>query len=282
MQNMRGKLCIVTGANRGIGFQTTKGLAEQKATVVMVCRDLLEGQKSLEKIKSITGNQSLYLMYCDVSSMKSIQRFTKEFTNRFTCLNVLINNAGALYSLRETTEEGYEKTIATNYLGSVYLTNSLLPMLEEKTPSRIINLGSITHHKAKIDWNDIMFNKNYNSKLAYANSKLMLITYTKLLAMQLRESNITANLVQPGFVATDLGLKMDNFWDRLGFLVTRPIQISPEKATETIIWAAIDPDLEKITGKTFYNKKEIKTSIVTYDENFQEKLWQETLIYIRE
>jgi NAD(P)-dependent dehydrogenase (short-subunit alcohol dehydrogenase family) len=106
---MKGRLCIVTGANSGIGYQTAKGLAEKQATVVMVCRDQEKGEKAREEIKVATGSNSLYHMHCDVSSMKSIDRFTREFQNRFTCLHVLINNAGAAFSKRQTTEEGYEK-----------------------------------------------------------------------------------------------------------------------------------------------------------------------------
>ena len=135
---MKGRLCIITGANSGIGYQTTKGLAEKKATIVLVCRDLDKGQKALDTIKETTGSNSLYLMHCDVSSMKSIDRFTREFRDRFTCLHVLINNAGAAFSKRQTTEEGYEKTIATNYLGAFKLTHNLLPILREKPATNTI------------------------------------------------------------------------------------------------------------------------------------------------
>jgi NAD(P)-dependent dehydrogenase (short-subunit alcohol dehydrogenase family) len=273
---MKGRLCIITGANSGIGYHTAKGLAEKKATVVMVCRDLEKGQKALDDIKTATGSNSLYLMHCDVSSMKSIDRFTREFRDRFTCLHVLINNAGAAFSKRQTTEEGYEKTIATNYLGVFKLTHNLLPMLREKTPSRIINISSGMHKTGKVDFDDLMFEKRYKSMEAYATTKLMVTAYTYALAERLEGTGVTANVVEPGFVATNLGANMGGFWDKLAFTIVRPIQVSAEKGAETSIWAASEPELEEVTGKTFAKKTEAKSAEITYDKEFQDKLWEKT------
>ena len=273
---MKGRLCIVTGANSGIGYHTALGLAKKEATVVLVCRDLDKGKKALDIIKESTGSNSLYLMHCDISSMKSIERFTREFSDRFTCLNVLINNAGAAFSKRQTTEEGYEKTIATNYLGLFKLTHNLLPMLRAKTPSRIINISSGMHKTVKVDFDDLMFEKRYKSMEAYATSKLMVTAYTYALAERLEGTGVTANVVEPGFVATNLGANMGGFWDKLAFTVVRPMQISAEKGAETSIWAASDPELENISGKTFAKKTEIKSAEVTYDKEFQDKLWEKT------
>lgn len=273
---MKGRLCIITGANSGIGYHTSKGLAEIDATIVMVCRDLDKGQKALDEIKTATGSNSLYLMHCDVSSMKSIDRFTREFQDRFTCLHVLINNAGAAFSKRQTTEEGYEKTIATNYLGVFKLTHNLLPMLREKTPSRIINISSGMHKTGKIDFDDLMFEKRYKSMEAYATTKLMITAYTYALAERLEGTGVTANVVEPGFVATNLGANMGGFWDKLAFTIVRPMQVSAEKGAETSIWAASEPELENITGKTFAKKTEAKSAEITYDNEFQDKLWEKT------
>jgi len=274
---MKGRLCIITGANSGIGYHTAKGLAEKKATVVMVCRDLEKGQKALDEIKTATGSNSLYLMHCDVSSMKSIDRFTREFNDRFTCLHVIINNAGAAFSKRQTTEEGYEKTIATNYLGAFKLTHNLLPILREKTPSRIINISSGMHKTGKVDFEDLMFEKRYKSMEAYATTKLMVTAYTYALAERLEGTGVTANVVEPGFVATNLGANMGGFWDKLAFTIVRPIQTSAEKGAETSIWAASNSELEEVTGKTFAKKSEAKSAEITYDTEFQDKLWENTV-----
>ena len=276
MHDMKGRLCIITGANSGIGYHTTKGLAAMKATVIMACRDLEKGQKALDTIKEATGSNSIYLMHIDTSSMKSIDRFTREFTDRFTCLNVLINNAGAAFSRRQTTEEGYEKTIATNYLGPFKLTQNLLPMLRQKTPSRIINISSGMHKTGKVDFDDLMIEKHYKSMQAYATSKLMVTAYTYALAERIQGTGVTANVVEPGFVATNLGANMGGFWDKLSFKLVRPMQITAEQGADTSIWAASDPELETVTGKTFTKKAETETAEITHSKEFQDKLWDKT------
>jgi NAD(P)-dependent dehydrogenase (short-subunit alcohol dehydrogenase family) len=276
MQDMKGRLCIVTGANSGIGYQTALGLAKQKATVILVTRDQEKGKKALTAIQEATGNNSLYNMHLDVSNMKSIDRFTREFTDRFTCLHVLINNAGAAFSNRQTTEEGYEKTIAINYLGPFKLTHNLLPILREKTPSRIINVGSGMHKTAKADLDDLMMEKNYKAMQVYAASKLLITAYTLALAERLHGTGVTANVVEPGFVATNLGSNMGSFWHKLSFKLVRPMQISAEQGAETSIWAATDPELEDVSGKAFAKKKETETAPIVHDKEFQDRLWDET------
>ena len=277
-----GQVCIVTGANSGIGYHTAKGLAEMGATVVMVVRNMDKGEKAMEEIKLATGASSVYLMHCDVSDMSSVDRFSNAFKERFMCLNVLINNAGAAFSKRQETEAGYEKTIATNYLGMFKLTNNLLPMLKDTVPSRIINISSGMHKTGKIDFDDIMMEKKYSSMKQYANSKLIVTTYTYALARRLAGTGVTANVVEPGFVATNLGSNMGGLRDRIAFTIVRPIQISAEKGAETSIWAAMVPEIEGISGKTFAKKKETESRDITYDEDVQDKLWDWTLKTLRE
>ena len=272
-----GQVCIVTGANSGIGYHTAKGLAERGATVVMVVRNMDKGETAMEEIKQATGASSVYLMHCDVSDMASVDRFTNAFKERFMCLNVLINNAGAAFSKRQETEAGFEKTIATNYLGVFRLTNNLLAMLRETAPSRIINISSGMHKTGKIDFDDIMMEKNYASMKQYANSKLIVTTFTYALARRLVGTGVTANVVEPGFVATNLGRNMGGLRDRIAFTIVRPIQISAEKGAETSIWAATASEIEGISGKTFAKRKETESAEITYDEEIQDRLWDWTL-----
>lgn len=276
-----GQVCIVTGANSGIGYHTAKGLAEMGATVVMVVRNMDKGETAMTEIKEATGSNSIYLMHCDVSDMASVDRFTNAFKERFMCLNVLINNAGAAFSKRQETEAGFEKTIATNYLGLFRLTHNLLPLLRETAPSRVINIGSGMHKTGKIDFDDIMMEKGYGSMKQYANSKLIVTTYTYALARRISGTGVTANVVEPGFVATNLGANMGGLRDRIAFAIVRPIQTSAEKGAETSIWAATAPELESISGKTFAKKKEASSADITHDEEVQDRLWDWTLITLR-
>lgn len=272
-----GQVCIVTGANSGIGYHTAKGLAEREATVVMVVRNMDKGETAMEEIKQATGASSVYLMHCDVSDVASVDRFTKAFKERFMCLNVLINNAGAAFSKRQETEAGFEKTIATNYLGVFRLTNNLLAMLRETKPSRIINISSGMHKTGKINFDDIMMEKKYASMKQYANSKLIVTTFTYALARRLVGTGVTANVVEPGFVATNLGRNMGGLRDRIAFTIVRPIQISAEKGAETSIWAATASEIEGISGKTFAKRKETESAEITYNEEIQDRLWDWTL-----
>jgi NAD(P)-dependent dehydrogenase (short-subunit alcohol dehydrogenase family) len=276
-----GQVCIVTGANSGIGYHTAKGLAEMGATVVMVVRNMDKGEKAMAEIKQATGSSSIYLMHCDVSDMASVDRFAIAFKERFMCLNLLINNAGAAFSKRQVTEAGYEKTIATNYLGMFRLTHNLLPMLRETAPSRVINISSGMHKTGKINFDDIMMEKGYGSMKQYANSKLIVTTYTYALARRIAGTGVTANVVEPGFVATNLGANMGGLRDRIAFTIVRPIQTSAEKGAETSIWAATFPELEGVSGKTFAKKKEADSADITLDEEVQDKLWDWTLITLR-
>ena len=276
-----GQVCIVTGANSGIGYHTAKGLAEKGATVVMVVRNMEKGEIAMAEIKEATGSSSIYLMHCDVSDIASVDRFTKAFKERFMCLNVLINNAGAAFSKRQETEAGFEKTIATNYLGVFRLTHNLLPILRETAPSRVINISSGMHKTGKINFEDIMMEKRYDSMKQYANSKLIVTTYTYALARRIAGTGITANVVEPGFVATNLGANMGGLRDRIAFAIVRPIQTSAEKGAETSIWAATSPELEGVSGKTFRKKKEEKSGDITHDEEVQDKLWDWTLVTLR-
>jgi NAD(P)-dependent dehydrogenase (short-subunit alcohol dehydrogenase family) len=280
-QSCTGQVCIVTGANSGIGYYTAKGLAERGATVVMVVRNMDKGEKAMDEIKQATGASSIYLMHCDVSDMVSVDRFTNAFKERFMCLNVLINNAGAAFSKRQETEAGYEKTLATNYLGVFRLTNNLLPMLKDTAPSRIINISSGMHKTGKINFDDIMMEKKYASMKQYANSKLIVTTFTYALARGLAGTGVTANVVEPGFVATNLGSNMGGLRDRIAFTIVRPIQISAEKGAETSIWAATASEIEDVSGKTFAKKKAVDSADITYDEEVQDKLWDWTLITLR-
>jgi NAD(P)-dependent dehydrogenase (short-subunit alcohol dehydrogenase family) len=142
MNEMKEKICIITGSNSGIGKETAVSLAAMGATVVMVVRDQERGEKARREIIKQTGNNSVYLMICDLSSMDSIRSFAKEFKKKYDQLDVLVNNAGALFNKRELTSEGFERTLAVNYLGPFLLTHELLDLLKASAPSRIINVSS--------------------------------------------------------------------------------------------------------------------------------------------
>ena len=202
---IRDRVCIVTGANSGIGKETAIGLVDKGATVVMVVRNKERGEKAKHEIMSQITDASIDLMICDMSSMKSIRKFATEFKQKYTQLDVLVNNAGAVFNKREVTTEGFERTIALNYLGPFLLAKELLPLLKGTTHSRIINLSSGLHKSGKIDLNNLQSTKNYKGMRVYSNSKLMVIMFTYELARRPDGTGVTVNGIEPGFAATNLG-----------------------------------------------------------------------------
>ncbi|MHA2141610.1 MAG: SDR family oxidoreductase [Candidatus Thorarchaeota archaeon] len=270
---MIGKVCIVTGSNSGIGKETALALTGMGATVVMAVRDLERGEKARDEIIKRIGKDTPDLMKCDLSSTKSIQQFVGEFSAKYDRLDVLINNAGAGFNKRQVTEDGFEMSLAVNYLGPFLLTRELLPILKRSAPSRVINLSSGTHTRAKIDFDDIQSERGFNGMRAYGSTKLMILMYTYELARRLEGTGVTANVVHPGFAATNLGANMGGLGYRIGFRLMRPFQINAEKAAETSVYVATSPELEGVTGRYFAKGLEKPSSEETYDESVQKRLW---------
>jgi len=142
---MKDKIVMITGANRGIGRETTRALAKKGAIIIMACRHLEKAEPVGELIQRESKNPNVQVMQLDLASLDSIRNFTREFKARYQKLDVLINNAGVFCMKREETEEGFEKTMGVNHLGHFLLTHELLPILENTPEARIINLSSNAH-----------------------------------------------------------------------------------------------------------------------------------------
>jgi NAD(P)-dependent dehydrogenase (short-subunit alcohol dehydrogenase family) len=274
---MDDQVVIVTGSNSGIGKATAKALAGMGATVVMAVRNMERGEIVQEEIVEETGNESVSVMVCDLASRDSIKRFSDEFRSRHDRLDVLINNAGAVFAKRRLSVDGIESSMAVNYIGPFLLTRELLPLLEASAPSRIVNVSSGLSGTAEFDFDDLQRETGYKGMQAYAGSKLMLTTYTLELARRLEGTGVTANVVEPGFVATNLGRNSGSLLNSVMFTLVRPMQITPEKAAENTVYAAASPDLEGVTGKVFSKKQEKETPPITHDGEARRQLWEEAL-----
>jgi NAD(P)-dependent dehydrogenase (short-subunit alcohol dehydrogenase family) len=274
---MESKIIIVTGSNSGIGKETAKVLAEMGATVIMAVRNREKGEMARAEIFAETGNESVSVMVCDIASGDSIRRFSEEFKSRHDRLDVLINNAGAVFAKRQLSVDGMESSMAVNYVGPFRLTRELLPLLKASTPSRIVNVSSGLSGSAEIDFDDLQREKGYKGMQAYAGSKLMLTTYTLELARRLEGTGVTANVVEPGFVATNLGRNSGSLLNSVMFTLVRPMQITPDKAAENTVYAATSPKLEGVTGRVFAKKQEKQTPSITQNGEARRRLWEETV-----
>jgi NAD(P)-dependent dehydrogenase (short-subunit alcohol dehydrogenase family) len=253
------------------------------ATIVMVVRNRERGEKARDEIVKESGNNSVDLMICDLSSMESIRQFSKEFKKKYKRLDVLVNNAGAVFNKREVTPEGFERTFAVNYLGPFLLVHELLDVLKASAPSRIINVSSGLAKDGRVNLDDLQ-GENPAGKNAYsharspfyANTKLMLILFTYELARRLEGSGVTANVLLPGFTATNLGKNSGSLRSSIMFKMVRPMQQRAEKGAETPIYLASSEEVKGITGKCFEKKKEKSTCPDSYDEDLQKRLWIKT------
>jgi NAD(P)-dependent dehydrogenase (short-subunit alcohol dehydrogenase family) len=275
--NMQGKICIVTGANSGIGKATSLGLAQMGATVVMVCRDRARGEEAQSEIKAKCSNDAIDLLLADLSSQQSIRQLVENFTQRYTRLDVLINNAGMLRLTRRETVDGLEMTFAVNYLAPFLLTNLLLDVLKASAPARIVNISSESHESGYIRMDDLQAEKHYRFLRAYGQSKLALVLFTYELARRLQGTGVTANCLHPGFVATNIGQRGTMPVVRNAIrLIFSILGISPEEGAKTSIYLASSPDVEGVTGKYFAKSIPRRSAPISYDESLQRQLWEES------
>ncbi|MHA2352422.1 MAG: SDR family oxidoreductase [Candidatus Thorarchaeota archaeon] len=278
---LKDKVCIVTGSNSGIGKETALALAEMGAKVVTVVRNKESGEEACSEIIEVSGNSSVDLMICDLSSMESIRNFASEFRNKYNRLDVLVNNAGAVISKRQLTIDGFERTLAVNYLAPFLLTHELLPLLKGSTPSRVINLSSGLHKRAKLNLDDLQSESSYKSRNVYGSAKLMVVMHTYEMARRLKDTGVSVNVVLPGFVATNLGRSSGSLASRVMFGMMKPFQLNPKEGAETSVYVASSPDVEGVTGKCFEKKEAIETSEITNDAELQKQLWDATISLLR-
>ncbi|MFX0037256.1 MAG: SDR family oxidoreductase [Candidatus Hermodarchaeota archaeon] len=268
---MEGKICMITGANSGIGKATAIGLAKLNARIIMVCRDKNRGEKAKEEIIIQTGNKNIDLLLCDLSSQEQIRKLVAEFKEKYQNLHMLINNAGIMLKMRTLSVDGFEMNFAVHFLAPFLLTNLLLDVLKKSAPSRVINVASAAHKRAKIDLDDLQSeNKKYRLFSVYGISKLAEVLFTYELSRRLEGTGVTANAVHPGVVNTNLGRDQSKFsqW------FARKFFKSPEEGAQTSIYLASSSEVEGITGKYFVNKQLKESSEESYNEEYAKKLWQ--------
>ena len=270
---MAGKVCIVTGANGGIGKATVLGLANLGATVVMVCRSRERGEAALAEIKEKSSNDHVSLLVADLSSQGEIRKLAEDLKSHHSVLHVLINNAGIVTRKREVTVDGLETQFAVNYLAPFLLTNLLVDMLKSSAPARVVTVASDMHRGATIDFEDLQSERAYKPLRVYCRTKLANVLFTKELARRLQGTGVTANCLHPGVVATKL------LADAMGMpralrSTTRLMGSSPDKGARTSIYLATSPEVEGESGKYFVREREVESSKVSDDENMARRLWR--------
>ncbi len=272
-QKMRldGKVCLVTGANAGLGYETAIGLAKLGARVVLLCRNPEKGAEAARKIQEQTQNQFVSFAQLDVSDLSSVRNFVEQFSE--PRVDVLIHNAGILPSARSVTKEGIEMTLATHGVGPFLLTYLLMPKLRASQDARVITVSSGGMYLQPLDLKNIQADQgSYSGVTAYANTKRAQVILNELWATNESYSGVKFNAMHPGWAATP-GVKksLPTFW---GFLKSR--LRTPAQGADTAIWLAASDSVKNISGKFWFDRKQVPTHLLPWTkESKQErkKLW---------
>ena len=270
---MENKICVVTGATSGIGQVTASALAQAGARVIVVGRDAERCKRVAEQIRLETANHRVEFRVANLASQAAVRALAADLNTNLPRIDVLINNAGAVFWKRTLSPDKIEMTWALNHLAYMLLTDSLMERLKAAPAARIINVSSDAHRMGKIHFDDLQYERKYVPFGAYSQSKLANVMYTYELARRLAGTSITANTLHPGLVATRFGSGQPGFISWGYSLMTRIIGIGTREGAETTIYLAKSPQVEGVSGKYFYKCKEKKSSPASYDAAAGKRLW---------
>jgi NAD(P)-dependent dehydrogenase (short-subunit alcohol dehydrogenase family) len=267
---MAEKLVVITGATSGIGEVAADRLASKGARIIFVARDRTRGEETLKHLHAIAGGVSHRACYADLTRLSEMKRVAAEIVETEGEIDILINNAGALFNSRKVTEDGLEATFALNHMSYFVLTNLLRPRL--KSGARIVSTASGAHKGARLDFADLQSSNAYSGFGAYGRSKLCNILFTRELARRLDGTGVTANCLHPGFVATRFG---DQSGGMLSFAVraAKNFAITPEQGAGTIVYLASSPDVANVTGRYFYKCRPTTPTREAQNDADARRLW---------
>ena len=274
---MQGKTVVITGATSGIGEVAAYSLAQQGARIVLIARDRARGEATMKRLESIAPGRNHGIHYANLSRLAEMKRVAEAIAASEPRIDVLINNAGALFATRQVTGDALEMTFATNHIAYFVITNLLLERLQATPGARIVSTSSDAHRRGKLNCNDLQGEKQYSGSGMYGRSKLMNILFTRELARRLAGTGVTANCFHPGFVATRFG-------DANGGLIALALKLgkttfalTPEEGAKTLIYLASSPEVAGVSGAYFYKcKQETPTPEAQNDANAR-RLWDISL-----
>jgi NAD(P)-dependent dehydrogenase (short-subunit alcohol dehydrogenase family) len=247
------------------------------ARVLLVCRNQKKAEEARADIERETGSSRLDLLIADMSSFGSVRALAAQVRQRYSRLDVLINNAGAAVPSRTLSADGIEMTVAGNYLGAALLTFLLLDLLKSSAPSRIVNVSSEAHRNARFDMDDLQFERRkYSAIGAYGQSKLLMNAFTFGLARRLEGTGVTANCLHPGVVATNIVPSGAPLIFKIIFAAMKPFLLSPKRGAETSLYLASSPEVANISGRYFVKSKPAASNALSRDAKVQAAIWQWT------
>lgn len=276
---MAGKVCLVTGATNGIGYETALGLARAGARVGLVGRDGGRTERAASEIRAAVAGAVTDVFVADLSSQAEIRRLAADVRETYPRLDVLVNNAGAIFDRRGESVDGIERTWALDHLGYVLLSLELLDLLKASAPARIVNVASAAHMRGRIAFDDIEARRSYGGVSAYAQAKLGNVLFSYALARRLEGTGVAVNALHPGVIRTGFAR---NAGGLIGFAwgLLRPFLRTPQEGAATSLRLAADPALEGVSGRYFSRRGEEISSPESRDEAVQERLFALSLTQV--
>lgn len=270
-----GKNILVTGATSGIGEVAARELALMGAQVLIVGRNPQRVKESTERIMDAGKNLKILPFVADLSSIADIHRVAGEVKSSIPRLDVLLNNAGAFFMGKTLSVDGFEMTFALNHLNYFLLTRELMDLLKSSTPARVVCVSSAAHYSGHLKFDDLQGLKNFSGWQSYSNSKLMNVLFTYKLSQLLSGTGISANVLHPGFVATNFGKSNGGIFKPI-FGIAQIGAISSDEGAKTSIYLASSTEVEGISGKYFDKSKPVRSSDESYDQSVMDRLWEES------
>lgn len=279
---MLGKVCLVTGANRGIGKEIALQLAKAGAAVMVHSRTADKAAATVAELRAASGNDAIRGFHADFLIQSEVRRLAADVIAATDRLDVLVNNVGVFNLYRAAAPDGHEATFTVNHLGPFILTRELKELLKASAPSRVVIVSSEAHQRASRieDWES---RQGYEGYQAYARSKLANIMFGYDLAHRLEATGVTVNSCAPGLVDTGIiEVAMDRWWSRWAIPIAKKIARTVEEGAKTPLYVAMSPDVEGVTGKYFKNEKPATSSLVSHDPTIGARLWNISLRYTGE
>jgi len=271
---MADKTVLVTGGTGGIGRATATALAAMGAHVAITGRDPKRTEQAAAQIRTESGNPGVDAFPADMSSQAEVRRLAAEVLTAYPRLNVLVNNVGGFWAHRHVTADGLEWTFALNHLAPFLLTNLLLDRLRATAPARVVTVSSGAHMMGKIDFDDLMGERDFSGQRAYNQSKLANVLFTYELARRLEGTGVMATVVHPGVVRTAFAAEDSSLFWKIFIPLMKPVMKSPRRGADTVVYLASAPEVEDVTGRYFVNRKPRTSSKLSYDTAAAERLWQ--------
>jgi NAD(P)-dependent dehydrogenase (short-subunit alcohol dehydrogenase family) len=270
---MRGKTIVITGGTSGVGEVAAETLAQMGARIILVARNKSRADTTMVRLRRSGPGVAHTAYFADLTRLAEMKRLAAEIADREPPIDILINNAGALFGTRRLTEDGLEYTFALNHMSYFVVTEGLRDRLLASGGARIINTASAAHQGAALDFDDLQSAKNFRAMTAYGRSKLCNILFTRQLGRSLQGTNVTANCLHPGFVATRFADESGGLISRFAWLA-KLFAISPAEGAQTIVYLASSPEVADVTGQYFYKCRPTTPSAPALDDRAALALWE--------